>query len=87
MLTTSSGNESGYAMEHSSDQDKSLSFWQVIKSTLAAMFGVQSKKNLGQDFQHGKPIHYIVAGIIFATLFLLTVIGLVKLFLGQAGIH
>ena len=66
---------------------KKLSLWQIIKSTAAAAIGVQSRKNLNDDFQHGKAIHYIVAGIIFALVFLLTIVGLVKLLLNQAGVQ
>lgn len=58
---------------------KTPSFWQVMKSTAAAAFGVQSSKNLSDDFQHGKAIHFIIAGIIFAAIFLIAVFTFVKL--------
>ena len=68
-------------MEEPTNQPKKLGFFNIVKSTLAAALGVQSRKNLSDDFQHGKPTHFIIAGIIFTLIFLMTVIGLVKLVL------
>jgi len=48
-------------------------FFRIVLSTLAAAFGVQSKKNLERDTKHGTLSHYITAGIIFMILFVLTV--------------
>jgi len=53
------------------DRGQSLSFRQVVGSTLAAAFGVQSSRNRERDFTRGKPIHFIVAGIVFTVLFVL----------------
>jgi len=50
-------------------------FINTFKSALAAAFGVQSSKNRERDFKHGKPIHFIVAGVLL-TLIFLTIIGL-----------
>ncbi len=61
-------------------------FWQVIISVLAAFFGVQSDKNRERDFKHGKPIHFIIAGLLLTLLFILVVWGVVKLVLNAAGI-
>jgi hypothetical protein len=61
------------------NNSKTPGFWQVMKSTAAAAFGVQSSKNLHNDFQHGKAIHFIIAGIIFAAIFLFVVFSFVKL--------
>jgi uncharacterized membrane protein YhdT len=61
-------------------------FWQVIISVLAAFFGVQSDKNRERDFKHGKPIHFIVAGLLLTLVFILVVWGVVKLVLKAAGI-
>ena len=41
-----------------------LSMFRVTKSVLAAMFGVQSEANRRHDFQHGKPWHFIIGGIL-----------------------
>lgn len=56
-------------------------FWSIVLSTLAAAFGVQSSKNRERDFQHGNIWVYIAAGVIFTTIFVFSVIGLVKLVL------
>jgi hypothetical protein len=58
---------------------------QMIGSVLAAAFGVQSSKNRERDFKHGKAIHFIVAGIVFVALFILAIVGVVKLVLRNAG--
>ncbi len=63
-----------------------LSFWQVIKSILAAFVGVQSDQNRQRDFQHGRPVHFIIAGLLLTLLFILIVWGAVKLALNTAGV-
>lgn len=59
---------------------------QIVASVFAAAFGVQSSKNRERDFKYGKAIYFIAAGIIFTTLFVLTIVLVVKLVLRQAGI-
>jgi len=48
-------------------------FWSVVQSVLAAGIGVQSKANKERDFTHGKPIHFIVGGLLGTTAFILIV--------------
>lgn len=48
-------------------------FWSVTQSVLAAGIGVQSKANKERDFQQGKPIHFIIGGIVGTVLFVLAV--------------
>jgi len=48
-------------------------FLNVMQSVAAAMIGVQSRKNKERDFTHGKPIHFIVGGLIGTALFLLVI--------------
>lgn len=50
----------------------------VLKSTAAAAFGVQSQANREKDFTEGKPIHFIIAGLIATLAFLLCIGLLVK---------
>ena len=57
----------------------------MVASVLAAGFGVQSKKNRERDFQHGKPIVFIITGIVFTILFIFTVILVVTTVLNNAG--
>ena len=68
-----------------SDIDQKPSFWQIVISTIAAAFGVQSDKNRQRDFKHGSVMPYIVAGVIFTVAFVLTVVLVVQLVLSGAG--
>ncbi len=61
------------------DKEKKVSFIQVFQSTIAAAFGVQSDRNRQRDFKHGKPIHYIIAGLIFTLLFIATIVLVVQM--------
>ncbi len=58
----------------------------VFKSVMAGFFGVQSSKNRERDFTHGKPIHYIIVGLVFTVIFILSVWGVVSLVLRLAGV-
>jgi cytochrome b subunit of formate dehydrogenase len=61
-----------------------LTAWQIVSSTIAAAFGVQSSRNRSRDFQAGKPSHFIVAGLVFTVLFVVGMIMLVRLVLSAA---
>ena len=58
----------------------------VVKSVLAAMFGVQSQENRERDFKHGKASHFIVTGIILTVLFVLILISIVTSIVEEAGL-
>jgi UPF0716 family protein affecting phage T7 exclusion len=62
------------------------SFFSVLGSVLASMFGVQSTSKREADFTHGKPIHYILVGLLVTAAFVLTVWGVVELVLGFSGV-
>ena len=47
---------------------------QVVKAVLGAMVGVQSERQRQQDFAASSPLPYIVVGIIFALLFVATLL-------------
>ncbi|MFP6837143.1 MAG: DUF2970 domain-containing protein [Pseudomonadales bacterium] len=64
---------------------KSLGIWKVVKSVLAAGFGVQSSRNRSRDFAKGKPIHFIAVGIVLTVAFVTATIALVNLVLSNAG--
>ncbi|WP_373388425.1 DUF2970 domain-containing protein [Pseudomonas alcaligenes] len=68
------------------NDDKPLTFREMLQSVLAAAFGVQSGKNRARDFSRGKPSHFIILGVLFTGLFVLVLFGLVKLVLGLAGV-
>ncbi|MDQ3202078.1 MAG: DUF2970 domain-containing protein [Pseudomonadota bacterium] len=65
---------------------KPPTLWQMVHSVLAAALGVQSGKNRERDFTHGKPIHFVMLGVLFTAIFALTLFGVVKLILHLAGI-
>jgi hypothetical protein len=68
------------------DQKTPPTFGSVLSSAVAALFGVQSNKNRERDFTRGKPIHYILVGLIVTLVFVLSVWGIVKLVLSNAGL-
>lgn len=53
--------------------DKGLSLWQVIVSILASFIGVQKEKNRSRDFKQGKPIQFIIAGILLTIVWYLAI--------------
>ncbi len=61
--------------------EQPLTLWEVICSVLAAAFGVQSRENKERDFSRGKPLHFIIAGLLFTVLFLVTLITIVNIVL------
>ncbi len=65
--------------------NKGTGFFNVLKSALAAGFGVQSAKNRERDFTQGKPIHFIVAGILLTLMFLLAVGLFVKVMISTSS--
>jgi|TARA_R110001599_G_scaffold65069_3_gene183466 hypothetical protein len=65
-------------------QIKSLSLIQTIKSVLWAMLGIQTKENLMRDFAHGKASNFIITGLLFVILFVLTLILAVNIVLSLA---
>lgn len=66
--------------------NKPPTLWQMLHSVVAAAFGVQSGKNRARDFTHGKPSHFVILGILFTTVFALTLYGIVQLVLLLAGV-
>lgn len=60
---------------------KGHSLIQLLFSTLAAFFGVQSDQNRHRDFQSHSPIPYIIMGIILAIGLVIGLIVIVNLVL------
>jgi len=87
--TTSDESRDGKKPAESADEHalkaETLSFFQIVGSTLAAAFGVQSSRNRERDFSKGRVSHFIVAGIAFTVVFVLAVIFVVRLVLASAG--
>lgn len=57
----------------------------MLKSTMSAFIGVQSSSNRERDFKHGKMSHFIWMGLLFAFLFVASLIGVVQLVLHFAA--
>ena len=66
-------------------EERPLTFWQIAGSTAAAAFGVQNRANRERDFNRGKPLHFIIAGIVFTALFVLVVATVVRFVLNSAS--
>lgn len=63
------------------DDNQKPSVFQIMSSVLSAAFGVQSTARRERDFTGGTAAPFIIAGIVFTVLFILTIIGVVKLIL------
>lgn len=68
-----------------SEPDEKPTLWQVIKSVFGAFYGVQSEDVHKRDFSKGNPWAYIVVGLVFTVLFVLTIAGVVKWVLAGVG--
>lgn len=66
------------------EPQKKSSFLGLVLSTLAAAIGVQNRKNLERDFEHKSPMPFIVAGITFTVIFVVSLIVIVKVVLNYA---
>ena len=62
-------------MQEKKPSERGTGLTNVLKSTAAAAFGVQSQANRERDFAQGRPIHFIIAGLV-ATVVLLLCIGM-----------
>lgn len=73
-------------MAPESQESRPPTFWQTVGSVLAAFFGVQSSRARQRDFTRGKPWHYVVMGLVATVVFVLALVGLVRLVLSLAGV-
>jgi hypothetical protein len=62
-----------------------VGIWEVCKSMLMSFFGVQKESVRQRDFEKGKPLHFIIAGIVLTLMFIAILYGVVKLVLHSAG--
>jgi len=70
----------------SNEPQQGMSFRDTLTSVLFAALGVQSNKARERDFTRGKPSHFIMLGIGFTVVFVLMIVGVVKLILHLAGV-
>lgn len=66
-------------------KESGLSLRQLIGSTIAAAFGVQSSANRKRDFAKGKPVQFIIVGIIGTVFFVVLLVSLVNIVLRNVG--
>jgi hypothetical protein len=57
---------------------------QIAQSVGAALLGVQSSKNRKRDFQTGKPMHFIIGGVIGTLVFIGVIVLIVQVLLATA---
>ncbi|MBO6752366.1 MULTISPECIES: DUF2970 domain-containing protein [Spongiibacter] len=57
----------------------------ILRNIASMAFGVRSRKGMEETGEAGKFHHYVLGAVCFIALFLLTVNGLVRLILSQAG--
>ena len=69
------------SLANSNSKGSSPSMWQLVISVFGAAFGVQTEATRQRDFNSSSPLPYIIAGLIFTVLFVLTIIGVVSLVL------
>lgn len=67
------------------DENFQLTFGQLLLSTLSAFIGVQSNANRERDFKYGKISHFILIGLLFGLVFILTLVGVVKIVMSVSG--
>lgn len=67
--------------------DAAPTLWQTIASVAASFFGVQSSRNRARDFSRGKPLHFIVIGLVLTVVFIAVIVTAVKFALRSAGVH
>ena len=65
------------------DSPKPLTFFEILGSTVAAALGVQSFANRKRDFTRGEVRHFIISGIVFVVCFVVGMVALVNLVIGQ----
>ena len=68
------------------DNNNTPTFWQVVKSVLAGMLGVQRAENRERDFEHGKFSAYVFVALIVVAVFILTIVAVVKTVMHFAGV-
>lgn len=70
MTQLTDGSESG---NDADNKRTGTGFWSIVQSVGAALIGVQSSKNRERDFTQGKPLHFIIGGLIGTAVFLIFV--------------
>jgi len=64
---------------------KGTGLFSIMKSTIAAACGIQTKANRERDFENGKPSTFVIAGLVFVVIFILSMYGIVQLVMSLAA--
>lgn len=75
----------GTKVEQNSTEEPRPGLFKLIQSTLAAAIGIQSRKNFERDVSFRSPVPFILFGLLGTALFILTVVGVVKLIIHLTG--
>ena len=72
------------ASSHGEDPNKAptLTWTQILRSSLAAGLGVQSSRNRERDFVDGSPRRFIVMGLVLTILFIALLITVIRIVTG-----
>ena len=73
-----------YAPSHGEapNQAPTLTWSQILRSSLAAGLGVQSSRNRQRDFADGSPRRFIVMGLVLTILFIALLITVIRIVTG-----
>ena len=73
-----------YASSHGEapNQAPTLTWSQILRSSLAAGLGVQSSRNRQRDFADGSPRRFIVMGVVLTMLFIASLVTVIRIITG-----
>ncbi len=64
------------------NQAPTLTWSQILRSSLAAGLGVQSSRNRQRDFADGSPRRFIVMGVVLTMLFIASLVTVIQIITG-----
>lgn len=64
--------------KYESESVTGVSWLQMLGSSIAAAFGVQSRSNRERDFQHGDIKKFAIAGVLVTCVLMFALIGIVQ---------
>jgi len=72
------------AASHGEDPNRAptLTWSQILRSSLAAGLGIQSSRNRQRDFADGSPRRFIVMGMVLTMLFIASLVTVIRIITG-----
>lgn len=70
---------------HGDEEPRRPSVLEVVQSVLAGAFGVQTNEARKRDFRSASPMPYIIGGVVFTVLLIVTLVVVVNVVLHSAG--